>query len=116
MDDAKKCVGMRIESVFLENDKAVVTFEHGAKLVFEDKADGCCEHRYMTLDGDDTSYFKGALWVGAEVLSAPSRDDGGDCHDVEFLVFRTTKGVITFYSHNEHNGNYGGFDVRAVLS
>ena len=38
----------------------------------------------------------------------------GGVHEVQFLNIETSLGIITFETHNEHNGYYGGFYIKAV--
>lgn len=62
----------------------------------------CCEARYITTDDDLTTvsgqYIK-------EINIKPINPDEA-C-----LEIKTNKGCITFFTHNDHNGYYGGFDL-----
>jgi hypothetical protein len=110
----KTAIGKRISSLKLDEDALHFTFEDGSKLKLFDDGQTCCEHRYMTSD-DDLQSFVGSELVSAEIRDAPAPppDECGECHEVEFLVVSTSKGRFTVETHNEHNGYYGGFLVRA---
>jgi hypothetical protein len=109
----RACIGKRLASV-TGNDELRLGFEDGAVLRLWDDGQSCCENRYMSTD-DDLSYFVGAEFVGAEVLDAPNEPDEYGEHEVQFLHVRTSKGVIVAATHNQHNGYYGGFWIRAEL-
>jgi hypothetical protein len=36
-------------------------------------------------------------------------------HEVEFLEVLTDRDMVTFEAHNEHNGYYGGFWLKATV-
>jgi hypothetical protein len=80
-----------------------------------DAGQSCCEHRYMRTD-DDLKSFIGAELVDAEISNAPDQvDEYGETHEIQFLRVKTSKGLITISNHNEHNGYYGGFAIRAAV-
>ena len=94
-------------------DPLRVHFEGGGQLSIWDDAQSCCEHRYMTTD-DDLPSFIGAKVLSIEEVPGPElTDEYGDHHEQMFVKLETTKGTITLVTHNEHNGYYGGFDVRS---
>ena len=103
-----------ITALELGSDDALhFTFEDGSKIKLFDDGQRCCESRYMTTD-DDLSYYIGAELVGAEIKNAPdTEDEYGNVHEVKFLEVKTSKGCFTMASHNEHNGYYGGFWIKA---
>lgn len=109
----KLCVGKRIENVRIRGDALQIAFDDGVKILFLDRAQDCCEKRYMVCD-DDLSSFAGERFIGAE-LSEPHEIDGhGGVHDVQFLRIRLSSGsIVTCETHNEHSGHYGGFNVVA---
>jgi len=115
VDAFTKAVGKTISELELGDDDALhFTFSDGYKMRLADEGQSCCESRYMQTD-DDLSYFIGATLVSAEVKDAPDADYGtGDVHEVQFLEVLTSKGSFVMSSHNEHNGYYGGFAVRAT--
>lgn len=107
--------GKTIASVSLGSDDALhFVFADGVKLKMWDDGQSCCERRYMTTV-DDLSFFVGAKLLGVEIKEAPPVDDGYEEHEVQFLEVQTSIGVFTMASHNEHNGYYGGFCVKAEL-
>ncbi len=94
-----------------------MTFVDGTALLFEDRGQ-CCEERWMHTD-DDLSTFAGATYYGYEVAAVPDPPDPLDrdiceVHEMQFLNIRTSRGVLTIETHNEHNGWYGGFDLRVT--
>ena len=63
---------------------------------------------------DDLKQFVGAELLGAEIKPASGIEGpDGDVHEIEFLDITTSKGVFQAANHNEHNGYYGGFSIRA---
>jgi hypothetical protein len=99
-----------ISEVLLFNDVLHIRFEDGSGLNFTDAGQSCCEHRYMSNDGDDLKEYIGARYIRHEVIDAPDAPDAEyGCHEVQFLEIMTSVGPITLSMHNEHNGYYGGF-------
>lgn len=90
-----------------------ILFEDDSLLTIADVGQDCCESRYMTCD-DDLATFKGAKYLGAELRDGPTEpyEYGGE-HECQFLVVNTSEGSFTVANHNEHNGYYGGFSIRA---
>lgn len=102
-----------ISSVVLADDILTITFTDETVLRAFDNGQSCCEHRYMVTD-DDLTKLAGSTFTGFELREAPSEviDDGyGEEHEVQFLLLNTSTGPVTFASHNEHNGYYGGFAI-----
>jgi hypothetical protein len=97
-----------------DDDELHFEFSDGTKMCLFDDGQSCCESRYMRTD-DDLTQFIGAQLIDAEIKDAPSiEDEYGESHEVEFLEVKTSKGSFTMASHNEHNGYYGGFAIRAA--
>jgi hypothetical protein len=101
-------------------DGILFIFEDGSGLKLEDTMQSCCETRYMTC-GDDLATYTGDKITNVEISDGPFRTrhrDGRDglsyVHEVQFLRIHTTGGVIVCETHNEHNGYYGGFSLRAT--
>ena len=92
-------------------DELILTFDDHQLVLFDD-GQSCCEYRYMHTD-DDLVAFVGAEFTGAEVRDGPMRNDGGDDHEIQFLLINTSLGTFTVETHNVHNGYYGGFCVVA---
>ncbi len=86
-----------------------VKVEDGATFKLWDRSQLCCEARWMTCD-DDLPSFIGDTLLGVEIADAPN----DTYHDVQFLRILTSGGVIVASTHNEHNGNYGGFNVQVA--
>ena len=111
-------VGKTIESIQLADNTLKFLFDDGTKLNLRDDGQSCCESRYMTCD-DDLTVYTGATLDGAEIADAPDTsstcEDGYGEHEVQFLKVKTSKGVFTVETHNEHNGYYGGFWIVASV-
>ena len=111
-------VGKTITALTLnesDEDNALhFTFADGSKLKLFDDGQSCCESRYMRTD-DDLSAYIGAALISAEVREGPNIEDTYGEHEVQFLLVTTSKGTFTMSSHNEHNGYYGGFLIRAAI-
>jgi hypothetical protein len=68
----------------------------------------------MSTD-DDLSAFIGAALREVELRDGPkSRGEDGDVHEQQFLVVMTDRGAFTIANHNDHNGYYGGFVLKAL--
>ena len=109
----QKVIGQKITNLSLDEggDNALrFEFENGSKGKLWDDGRSCCESRYMRTD-DDLSHYIGSTLLGAEVSPAPNETYEYGEHEVQFLRVKTDRGIITFSSHNEHNGYYGGFWV-----
>lgn len=113
----KKAVGRRIASIVLdgETDRLNVAFDTGDVLRIWDDGQSCCERRYMSTD-DDLAHYAGATFIGADVRLGDNREDDYDVHEVSFLIVNTSLGSFTVANHNEHNGYYGGFEIRAEIA
>lgn len=107
-------VDQPIRAVSLKDDTVRVEFEDGRVLSIWDGGQSCCENRYVTTD-DDLPYFAGSRFVDAELGEHRTTDTKYEEHEMQFLNVKTTKGVITFETHNEHNGYYGGFAINTKL-
>ncbi len=108
-------IGKTIAGLTLGDDDALhFVFNDGSKIKLFDDGQSCCENRYMRTD-DNLSEFVGSKLLGAEIKDAPDIDDGYGQHEVEFLEVQTDRGVFTMASHNEHNGYYAGFLIRAAV-
>lgn len=109
----QRSIGKKILRVDEYRDTLRLFFTDGTGLAIEDDGQSCCESRYMTCDDDLTTYG-GDVLVSIEVGDAddiPAEYD--DCHEVQFLIVKTDRGVINCATHVEHNGYYGGFSIVA---
>jgi len=89
----------------------IFTFADGAKMVLWDDARSCCESRYLHTD-DDLSSVIGAKLVELDVREGGAKDDDDGSHEWAFLHIVTDKATVVVETHNEHNGYYGGIDLR----
>lgn len=116
-DAIKAAIGREIASVTI-NNAVVMTFSDGCTLTVSDDGQSCCEHRYITCD-DDLASFAGDVLVAIDERDGPApepADGDNDAHEVAFIEFTTGRGSFTVCTHNEHNGYYGGFALRAEFS
>jgi hypothetical protein len=107
-------ISKHIKHIELKEDKLKLTFEDGSQLTMWDDGQSCCEVRHMVTADRLEDFFESVL-LGVEVKDAPNVNDtdGGYEHEVQFLDIKTSKGVIQMANHNEHNGYYGGFSIKA---
>lgn len=110
-DSVAAKVGDKIVALDIDSDRLQIKFRDGTLTLFDD-GQSCCEARYMSTD-DPLVDFVGAEFRGAEVRPGPGEGSDYDCHDTEFLIVHTSEGDFTVVNHNEHNGYYGGFWIRA---
>lgn len=112
----KTITKMNVVASYQELDKLVIGFNDDTHIGLSDEQSGCCNRTYMTADGDDLSYYIGSKLLGVEVLDGPESieesAEANDCHEIQFLNIQTSTGVAAFSNHNEHNGYYGGFDLK----
>ncbi len=109
-----KCIGKTIALVELCDDILCLKFADGVSLHVFDDARYCCETRYMCTD-DNLAEFSGAKLLSIEVKYPDAeRGEFGE-HEIAFLEIGTGFGSFTLATHNEHNGYYGGFDIRTAL-
>lgn len=106
----QSAINKTISKADLSDDALVLTFDDGTGIKFFDDGQSCCESRYMRTD-DKLDEYAGGKFLGAEIKHAPDVENDGECHEVQFLEIKTSKGEFTMSSHNEHNGYYGGFSL-----
>ncbi len=110
-------LGKKIDRVDLDkgNDRDTLRLHlaDGTTLLLWDGGQSCCESRYMSTD-DDLKHHHGETLMGVEIADGPSVEDEYGDHEQQFLRVKTTGGVITVVTHNEHNGYYGGFHIEAA--
>lgn len=113
--DFVRGVGRTITELTIDEDTGLhFAFDDGYKMKLFDDGHICCEHRYMTTD-DNLADFIGSQLLTAAVNDGPTiKDEYGYPHAMMFLVVTTSIGVFTCETHNEHNGYYGVFLIRAA--
>jgi len=119
-------VGLIIDEVNLINDDMVVIrFTDGSEITLSDEGQQCCETRYITCDDDLGATLRGGQLVAIDTdaggsseadVEADETNVWAESHDVQFVKVQTTKGGFTLCTHNEHNGYYGGFNLRIKRS
>lgn len=112
----KKITNLRLVSddQNYDADYLSVVLDSNTELRLYDDGQSCCEHRYMHTD-DSLDDFIGAEFIDVEVRGASDVEDKYGTHEVQFLLINTNIGTFTVETHNEHNGYYGGFAIRAIL-
>ena len=118
--DVESFKGQKLTSITLEaeanNGDGAVVLRFGDDKGFQlyDCARSCCESRYITTY-DDIPSFSGSDFVDIEVAEGPeTTSEYGEPHETAFLKIKTSLGVATFETHNEHNGYYGGIYLKAA--
>lgn len=92
-------------------ERMELSFADGTVIHIWDGGQSCCEQRYITCEDELNSLVGGKL-VAIEAKPGPdTEDEYGGCHEQVFVDIRTDKGFVTFTTHNEHNGYYGGFGL-----
>ena len=110
-DALQSCVGRRIVSMRIAENRLYIRCEDQTTLIIWDDARYCCETRYM-YTADNLQYFEGAVLMNCTVCCGrvvPLDEDQDEVNDVMFVNIETSKGVCTIETHNDHNGYYGGF-------
>lgn len=116
-----KIKSIEIESAQIENDRGDDPANIGLSICFADSEDVLfikdlddrLSNRYMVCC-DDLEHFFGAEFRSAEVRLGPTVTEPLEgVNESEFLIINTSLGQITCVNYNEHNGYYGGFEVRA---
>lgn len=107
-------VGKTISEIEIMDNELLFLFSDGSKIKLFDGWQSCCEHRYMDTD-DSLDDFVGSTLQGATVQAGPTDQKSSTRVDESaFLIVSTSKGQFTMVNYNEHNGNYGGFSIRAA--
>ena len=91
---------------FSENEKKII--------LFDDKR-ACCESRYVHCD-DALDHYDGSIFKAIQIKRTEKfRDDLGEDHEIQFVHIVTNVGTVVAETHNIHDGNYGGFDLKVDL-
>lgn len=115
VEAVKNALGKTISRVWLDEqaDRLKFTFSDNTTLDLWDDGQSCCEHRYMRTD-DNLNDYTGHTLENILIKDAPGIvGEYGDEHEIQFLEIITNKGHFQMSNHNEHNGYYGGFFIRA---
>ena len=112
--EANEYVGLKIVSASLNKEAdpeyIEIAFEGGKTIQILDNGQSCCESRYITCEDDFASLVGGSL-IDIETKAAPDIEDKYGVHEQVFVEIKTDKGFVSFTTHNEHNGYYGGFGL-----
>lgn len=114
----RSAIGKTIAEAWIDDDAnggngaLKLWFSDGTGVMIHDARQSCCEERYIKTD-DDLSYHIGATLIAVEVREGPEVKGEYGIHEMAFLHVKTSKGEIVVNTHNEHNGNYGGFWFEA---
>lgn len=110
-----KYYGRKIIEADINEDRLRLKFDDKIIIKIWDDGQSCCEHRYITCDDDVSKLIGGALRIIEVVECKEVEDDEyGECHEQPFINVGTEKITITFCTHNEHNGYYGGFGLSVT--
>lgn len=71
----------------------------------------CCEIRHISCD-DDLSCLVGKKLLSVDVKEVSAKHEDGVSSEIAFLEIKTDKTVVSFCTHNEHNGYYSGFNIK----
>jgi hypothetical protein len=106
-----KYIGKKITNATYDDHYFELEFEGGQKIHIVDDGQSCCEYRYITCD-DDLDDLIGYALLGIEEKPGPEYDEDYDVHETMFVEIMSSGGGVTFTTHNEHNGYYGGFALK----
>ena len=114
--NANTYYGCRIQKAWAEDSEEYgylhLEFEDGCHIVLKDDGRACCESRWVSCDDDPRDL------VGHELVGIEERDGGeenvlnGDVHERMLVDVCTDVGRIQLVTYNEHNGYYGGFNLK----
>lgn len=113
----KNYAGRKIKSVYVKSNDLLITFADNVTIQISDEGQNCCEHRYMTTD-DNLHDLIGKIFKDIVIKNVnwdASFDDESyksESHQIAFMEIQTDKLSVSFATHNEHNGYYGGFSLR----
>lgn len=107
--------GREIQEIAITDNVLVIKCKDLPKISILDDGQSCCEKRYMTAD-DDLSSLVGQRMVSVILKDHIKGDGEWGPHEIQFLEVQTDQGFATIVNHNEHNGYYGGFWLRASIA
>jgi len=108
---AENYIGRKIRRAKFVADEFSIEFDDGVKIKITDEGQSCCENRYMTCD-DKPSDLDGKILTAIRVKEVKDEDKDYECHEICFLEVQAEEVFVTFATHNEHNGYYGGFGLN----
>lgn len=93
--------------------KIILTLETGEVVVIYDDGQSCCESRYITVPEGEVRDLNGGRLIALIIKHSENNEtsEWGDIHEVDFVEIVTDRHHLTFCTHNEHNGYYGGFNL-----
>lgn len=103
--------GRRIVGATLTDDALRLVFDDGTVIRLWDNNQQCCENRYFTCDDPMTKIIGGRL-VGIESKDGPIEEMAWNYNETTFVEVRTDACFITLAAHNDHNGYYGGIELK----
>ncbi len=104
--------GRKITAAAMVDNSFLLGFADGVTIKIWDSGQDCCERRYMRTD-DVAADLIGRTLASIEVKRVETNsDNNGDPHEIAFMEINADGLIIAFSTHNEHNGYYGGFDLR----
>lgn len=112
----RSVVGCIISSISIDGNQVIISFSNGKMLSITDNGQSCCEHRYITSDDLPVTFSEVETLVSVDSREMPTMsDEFGDPHEQCAVIVQTTLQSLTFVTHNEHNGYYGGFSLVAKV-
>ena len=109
-EEVEPLLGKVIESAVIVNRDELRLTVGGRTIFVSDEGQSCCEDRYLHTDDILRDYI-GAVLIEFNLEDAPDAPANYGNHEVQFLRVKTSKGIFTVETHNEHNGYYGGFAI-----
>lgn len=112
-EKCEKYYGKTIQNAWMdkESNRFFIIFCDALKIFINDQGQSCCEHRYMTCD-DNPLDLVGKKLTEVKVKNLIRDDGSDDSHEIAFLEIIAGDASVNFATHNEHNGYYGGFDLK----
>lgn len=106
--DMTKYYGKEIKNADINDERLLIEFEDGVKIKIWDDGQCCCESRYITCD-DNVKDLIGGVLTNIEIKESDEKEEDYATHEWTFIEIFTDKCMISFTTHSEHNGYYGGF-------
>lgn len=103
--------GKKILDAKFINNEILIIFDDGVKIKIWDDVQSCCEYRYITTDDKIESLVGQTLIEIRTKEVADQKTKYDEVHEIVFIEIQGSQSVVTFCTHNEHNGYYGGFGL-----